>query len=470
MREQAMFKNILTIPTEELGRWGRCAVFQLKLWPHCVRLLRRNRSGQQAAALSYHTVFGIVPLAIVMLMAFQIFPAYRDVGERVKDFFYKQAQLDNIEYSVPEDETKSIKITDKIDEITEGEDETKSIKITDKIDEITERFITGLDKGSITLFSAVIVIWAALGLLTTIERAFNSIWHVVQGRSFVHRIVNYWALLTLGPLLLGLGFYASTHYALAGRIQSGLGGYLQPVLPYLISVVALFFLYFVLPNTRVSAWSALWGAAMAALIWTGAKLVFRIYVTKFIPFQAVYGILGLIPLGVLWIYVTWLIVLFGLQLTFTTQHLKTLDAAEITKMHKSDEYFIANDFTAVRMLEYILRAFDQKQAPVSVGVICSKLNLPADFGERILEHLTGAGLLFRTAEPRVGYTPATDGANITLAEISQAIGKASFAQADDETPAQLSAIFNAQHNELAKHTLKEILEDRSQKSEDGNQN
>jgi len=442
-----MFKNILTIPTEELGRWGRFAVFQLKLWPHCARLLRRNRSGQQAAALSYHTVFGIVPLAIVMLMAFQIFPAYRDVGERVKDFFYKQAHLDNIEYS-------------------DAEDETKSINITDKINEITQRFIAGLDKGSITLFSAVIVIWAALGLLTTIERAFNSIWHVVQGRSFVHRIVNYWALLTLGPLLLGLGFYASTHYALAGRIQSGVGVYIRPVLPYLISVVALFFLYFVLPNTRVSAWSALWGAAVAALIWTGAKLVFRIYVMKFIPFQAVYGILGLIPLGVLWIYVTWLIVLFGLQLTFTTQHLKTLDAAEIAKMHKSDEYFIANDFTAVRMLEYILRAFDQKQAPVSVGVICSKLNLPADFGERILEHLTGAGLLFRTAEPRVGYTPATDGANITLAEISQAIGKASFAQADDETPAQLSAIFAAQHNELAGHTLKEILEDRGQKSED----
>jgi membrane protein len=445
-----MFKNILTIPTEELGRWSRFAVFQLKLWPHCARLLRRNRSGQQAAALSYHTVFGIVPLAIVMLMVFQIFPAYRDVGERVKDFFYRQAHLDNIEYS-------------------DAEDETKSINITDKIDEITERFIAGLDKGSITFFSAVIVIWAALGLLTTIERAFNSIWHVVQGRSFVHRIVNYWALLTLGPLLLGLGFYASTHYALAGRIQSGLAVYIRPVLPYLISVVALFFLYFVLPNTRVSAPAALWGAAVAALIWTGAKLVFRIYVTKFIPFQAVYGILGLIPLGVLWIYVTWLIVLFGLQLTFTTQHLKTLDAAEIAKMHKSNEYFIANDFTAVRMLEYILRAFDQKQAPVSVEVICSKLNLPADFGERILEHLTGAGLLFRTAEPRVGYTPATDGANITLADISQAVGKASFARADDETPPQLSAIFAAQHKELAAHTLKEILEDRSQTSGDEKQ-
>ena len=65
-----MFKKILTIPTEELGRWGRFAVFQLKLWPHCARLLRHNRSGQQAAALSYHTIFGLVPLAIVMLMVF----------------------------------------------------------------------------------------------------------------------------------------------------------------------------------------------------------------------------------------------------------------------------------------------------------------------------------------------------------------------------------------------------------------
>jgi len=446
-----MFKDILTIPTEELGRWGRFAVFQLKLWPHCARLLRQNRSGQQAAALSYHTIFGIVPLAIVMLMAFQIFPAYRQVGDNVKDFFYRQLHLDNIEYSNPEDETKNIKITDKIDEITGG-------------------FIARLDKGSITLFSGAIVIWAAIGLLATVERAFNSIWHVVQGRSFVHRIVNYWALLTLGPLLLGLGFYASTHYALAGRIQSGLGSYLQPVLPYLISVVALFFLYFVLPNTKVNAWSALGGAAVAALIWTGAKLVFRIYITEFIPFQAVYGILGLIPLGVLWIYVTWLIVLFGLQLTFTTQHLKTLDAVEISKMHKSNEYFIANDFTAVRMLEYILRAFDQKQAPVSAELICSRLNLPADFGDRILEHLTGAGLLFRTAEPRVGYTPATDGANITLADISQAVAKASFAQADDETPSQLSAIYAAQNKELATHTLKELLENRRQTLEDRSQN
>ncbi|MHC4194705.1 MAG: hypothetical protein ACYSQZ_01925 [Planctomycetota bacterium] len=72
-----MLKKILTTPTAQLGRASRFAIFQIKLWSHCARLLNKNRSGQQAAALAYHTIFGIVPLAIVTLLIFQSFPAYR---------------------------------------------------------------------------------------------------------------------------------------------------------------------------------------------------------------------------------------------------------------------------------------------------------------------------------------------------------------------------------------------------------
>jgi len=431
-----MFKDILTAPTEELGKLSRFAVFQLKLWPQCVKLLRQNRSGQQAAALSYHTLFGIVPLAIVMLMVFQALPAYRDVGENVKQFLYKQAQLSNIEYP---------------------DEQGRSIKVTDKIDEITTKFMADLDKGSITLFSGVIVILAALGLLTTIERAFNSIWHVGRGRNFLHRIINYWALLTLGPLLLGVGFYASTHYLATNEFHKGLSGYMAPVLPYIISVVALFFLYFVMPNTKVSAKAAIWGAAAAALIWTAAKLLFRVYVTRFIPYSQLYGVLGLIPLSVFWVFITWLIVLFGLQLTFTTQHLKTLDAAEIARMQKTEQYFIAGEFTAVKIMAGILDAFAKKQAPVPAELICSRLNLPADFGEKILSHLVDQGLLFRTCEPQTGFSPATEGANITLADITDAVEKANFARRENEQPGKLKAIFDAQHNRLAEHTLKDVL-------------
>jgi membrane protein len=85
-----MLKKILTTPTEQLGKASLFLVFQVKLWSHCARLLKTNRSGQQAAALSYHTIFGIVPLAIMALLIFQSFPAYKEVGDKMKGLALKK--------------------------------------------------------------------------------------------------------------------------------------------------------------------------------------------------------------------------------------------------------------------------------------------------------------------------------------------------------------------------------------------
>ena len=93
--------ELLSTPTTQLGKASRFVVFQIKLWTHCARLLKKNRAGQQAAALSYHTIFGIVPLAIVMLLVFQSFPAYEDTGYKVKNLVYEQLHLSTIEYPDP---------------------------------------------------------------------------------------------------------------------------------------------------------------------------------------------------------------------------------------------------------------------------------------------------------------------------------------------------------------------------------
>ena len=434
-----MLKNILATPTEELGKWSRFAIFQLKLWRQCARLLSQNRSGQQAAALSYHTIFGIVPFAILMLVILQWLPAYEGMGDDAKNFIYDQLHFSTIEFPNP----------DSPDE---------SVKLTTHIDNISARFITEKNKGSMGIMSGVIIIWVALALLTTIERAFNNIYHVTRGRSFIHRIVNYWTLLTLGPLLLATGIYATAQFSTFGKIQTSITQHLGPVVvPYIISVVAFFFLYFVLPNTKVNTRSALWGAFVAALVWSIGKWLFRFYVIQCEPYKEIYGALGLIPLSILWIFITWWIVLFGLQLTFATQHLKTLDAAELVKMHKNKEHFLANDFTVIRILGYIMEAFEQKKAPVPAEVICGGLNLPADFGEEILDHLTEAGLLFRTSEPRIGYSPSADSEKITLGEICDAVAKASFAQDDDNTPAALRKLMQASRQELSGVTLGHIL-------------
>lgn len=434
-----MLEKILTTPTEQLGKASRFLVFQIKLWWHCVRLLIKNRAGQQAAALSYHTIFGLVPLAVVALLIFQSFPAYKGVGDKVKGLVYEQLHLSTIEYPDP------------------GNPEV-SIKLTEHIDEIVGRVFTGLNEGTIAFFSAVIIIWAALALLSTIERAFNNIWHVGKGRGFLHRVINYWALLTLGPLLLGAGIYITTRYAVIGRIQRNVLSEVGPaVLSYIVAMVAFFLLYFILPNTRVRAKAAIFGAAVAALVWSFAKWGFGLYVIKLIPYSQVYGVLGLIPLGVFWIFITWLIVLFGLQLTFTTQHLKSLDAAEIAAAKKTEEYFIANDLTAINIVREIGVAFEQNNAPVSSEVICSKLNIPAEFGERILGHLVGSGIIVKSSEPKVGFIPAKEPANISLSEIAEAVAKVGFAQSAIGQPESLEQIIQSQRNALAQYNLKQIL-------------
>ena len=114
-----MLTKLLSTPTTQLGKAGRFVVFQIKLWSHCARLLKKNRAGQQAAALSYHTIFGIVPLAIVMLLIFQSFPAYRDVGEKIKNFAYNQANFSDFKSPAHDagDPEKSVELTERLDEI-----------------------------------------------------------------------------------------------------------------------------------------------------------------------------------------------------------------------------------------------------------------------------------------------------------------------------------------------------------------
>ncbi|NLH15157.1 MAG: YihY family inner membrane protein [Phycisphaerae bacterium] len=431
------------IGKEPFSGWGRFLFFQIRLWRHCIRLLKVNRSGTQAAALSYHTVFGIVPLAIVMLMVFQLFPAYRDLGIKVREFIYRQAHLASIEYSVR----------------GPAETEAKTVRLTDQIDQITDRFLSGLDTGAVTLISGLLMIWAAIGLLETIERAFNTIWGVARNRSFFHRIINYWTMLTLGPLLLGLGIYMTTHYLSGGMLTEGWMKYLRPIWPFFFSTAALFFLYFLMPNASVNAKAALWGAVVAGLCWTAAKHAFGVYLLRFIPYQAVYGVLGLIPLGVWWIYITWLIVLFGLQLTYATQYLTTLDAAELAAMRKNDEAFIADEYTVMRMMGWILEEYYRRQAPVTVEGVAGRLGLPVDFARKLLDHLVATNLLFLTTEPGRGYCPATDGRKITLEEIAKAVRKASFVSLAGDDESKIAELRDAHLKELGSMWLTDLTKE-----------
>jgi membrane protein len=403
---------------------------------HCAQLFRLNRCGTQAAALAYHTLFGVVPLAIVMLMVFQMFPASKDMGDKVKQIVYEQMNLTKITY--PSDVAGAPPVT-----------------LAKKIDEITGQYLSNLSTGAITFIGALLTIWAAISLLTTIEKSFNTIWGVPRSRDFLHRTINYWALLTLGPLLMGLGIYLSTNPTITSWLQFSIFHFIRPAFSFMISVAMLFCLYMFLPNARVKVRAALVGAVVAAIFWTAVKIGFGYYVREYIPYQAVYGIMGLIPLAVFWIFIVWLIVLVGLQLTYATQHVNSLHRAErLAKLRAKQTSFIATEQTSIQIMREVLAAFEDKnRKPVTPSEISTTMALAEDFVERILENLTHAGLLCKTTEPIIGYVPSTDGANITLADVSLAMEKSSF---QSQNP-KLRQVMEQVRTELAKFNLKDML-------------
>jgi membrane protein len=426
-------------PAVNLGRAGRLLVFQYKLWAHCLRLLSKNRAEQLAAALSYYTIFGVVPLAIVAVLIFNSIPAYRDTGEQLKRLIYQELRLTQIVYPDPDNPEENI-------------------VLTDFLDQIINRFFESLNKGSLGLISAILVIWAALRLLSLIEIAFNHMWYVPRGRRFIHRVINYWALLTLGPLLLAVGLYATTQFAILKSIEAGLVAAVGPLVSYLLSVLALFLLYIIMPNAKVLARPALWGAAVAALVWSFAKWGFGIYVLDLIPYNTMYGVLGLIPLGVFWVYVTWMVVLFGLQLAFVIQHFETLETAETPKAAEAENLFIANDMTAITIAREIAAAFEGHGAPVSTDEICSRLDIPAEFGQKFLDEMVARGLLGRTSEPSRGYVLLRDPSRIRLSEFAEAVAGAAFAQPKPGTHTNLLEIARAQRRVLDQHNLIDVLD------------
>lgn len=450
--------TLLSTPTTQLGKAGRFLVVQIKLWSHCARLLKKNRSGQQAAALSYHTLFGMVPLAIVMLLIFQSFPAYRDIGEKIKNFVYEQANFTAFKSPTLDEEQENSEETLAPDEGQENSQE--MVALTDHLDKLVAKFFIQTNEGQIGLFSVVIVVWAALALLATIEKSFNNIWHVTRGRNFLQRIISYWALLTLCPLLLGAGIFIATQHASIERLQETVLSNVAPVvLSYLVALVVLFLLYFVLPNTKVKARAAVWGAAVAALVWIGARNVFGLCITELKLYSTVYGVLALIPMTVVWIYITWLTVLFGLQLTFTTQHLKSLDAAEIASAKKkTEEHFIANDLTVINVVREIAAAFQDNKAPIPLEVICSKLDVPGEFGQKMLDHLVASELILRTSEPTEGFVPAKDPANIKLSDIAEAVANASIGQSHMGQPDIIQQVAHSHRHSLDQYNLKQLLD------------
>lgn len=254
----------------------------LEFWRFLLQRFIADQGTNNAAALTYTTLFAVVPMMTVTFSMLAAIPAFQDTGEQIQSFIFRNF--------VP----------------SAGE----------TLQQYLRDFTT--QARQLTWVGVVVLAATAFWMLVTIEKTFNTIWRVRQPRRGVSSFLLYWAILSLGPLLLGGGFAISTYITSLSLISGpdallGVQALLK-FMPLLFSVAAFTLLYATVPNAQVPLKHALLGGLFAATLFEVAKMLFGLYVRLFPGYQLIYGAFATVPLFLLWIYLSWLIVLFGAEL------------------------------------------------------------------------------------------------------------------------------------------------------------
>lgn len=246
------------------------------------RRFRDDETSLAASSLAYTALLSMVPFMSVLVTVFSAMPLFENASQQLQNFIFQNF--------VP----------------TTGA--------------VIQEYILGfVDKArglTVTMFLAVFV--TSILMMNTMEKALNRIFDSTSTRRLKTKIMMYWAVLTMGPLLVGGGIALSSvlfeHSAFAP-----VKNFIISALPVLSSTLAFFLIYLIVPNRKVKWKNAMIGAVFAAVCFELAKKGFALYVTSIPSYQKVYGALATIPLFLIWMFLSWNIILIGGTITSTLE-------------------------------------------------------------------------------------------------------------------------------------------------------
>ena len=269
-------------PLDSLNRWSdrlrdraRARSFFSFLW----RRFLDDRLFESAGALSYTTVFALVPLSMVVFGVLSAFPVFDQWTDRLTDYVF-------INF-VP--------------------------SAARKVQDYLQGF--SANTGQLTAAGVVALVLSVLITLTNVESAFNRIWRVPLARPKFGRFLVYWTVLTLGALVATASLALSTQFFALAVFKTGLGRLLEETMlrlaPMLIELLAFAAIYRVVPHRTVKWRHAAIGALLAVLLFDMVKWGISLYIGSFGTYQKIYGPLAFVPVFLLWIYLGWVSVLLG---------------------------------------------------------------------------------------------------------------------------------------------------------------
>ena len=341
-----------------------------------LKRFRQDRCLQVAGSLTFTTLLALVPLITVALAVFTAFPVFSEFSAEVKAFIW-----DNL---VPSAAGKVISVY---------------------LQQFTEH------AARLTALGIIFLVVTALILMLTIDRALNSIWRVTRQRPLINSLLIYWAVLTVGPILIGASL-SLTSWLLTFSLEltkqlPALGVFLIKLAPVLLSTIAYALLFLIVPFRYVPVSHALAGALVAAVATEAMNRGFALYITHVPTYKLVYGTFASIPIFMLWVYLSWLVVLLGAVIAASLPNWR----GEVGQQERAPGYQFYNALQILRALYQSLKTGEVASLPR----LRKQLRLGIEEIEDVLQRLNAASWVRKAAGE--GWVLARDAEQLTVADV-----------------------------------------------------
>lgn len=385
--------------------------------------LKRNQLPMQSAALTFYSSIGIGPLIAfgIMISGFLIDRDIADPGADPQDSVVVQKITQMIVFAAPQ-----VAVT-----VDDGESGEQQTELAPEILDLISNFSTVAQSGTVGVIGTLVLLFICIRVLTSIEGSFNTLWGVEKGRNFTERIVTYWTFISLGAVIgsaaislqvLNVFLSFAENIPFGTTITAVIRFFLPLLTVVMITLLLAAFLRFI-PNTQVRWRPALLGAVLVVALLQLYKMLSFLYVQQVVSNKSLYGSVGIIVVLMLGLYVFWLLILLGGQVTYAVQNADFL--TNENAWQKTSER--ARELISLSVLMTVMTRFHSGSPPIKTSELLKKLRVPSHILNTSINRLCAIGYLNQIEDHNAeeerdhAYQPGCPAENITLADFKQRI-------------------------------------------------
>ena len=367
---------------------------QLRILLLATRGFGQDQCPLRASALTFYSILSIVP---VVAMAFGI----------AKGFGFQEILENQLMEKFSGQEDVMIRVVDFAHSLLEN---TKG--------------------GMIVGIGIIVLLWTVIKLLAHIEGSFNDIWDVKKSRSYGRKFSDYLSIMLISPLLIIMSssatVFITTKIALITEKVALIGMFspmiffMLKLIPYCLVWILFIFTYILMPNTKVNFSAGFIGGIIAGTIFQAAQLAYILFQVGVAKYNAIYGSFAALPLFLIWMQFSWLIVLFGAEISFSYQYVDTYefepDLRQISPAFKR--------LLTLQVANRIISTFSKGKMPLTASNLSQALEIPIRLVQQLLDELVESEIFSITEikeNEKLAYQPARDINIITVKSIIEAL-------------------------------------------------